>query len=71
MEAFWFWLLFILIIFAFAAAPWGYTREQWPYRYGGAYRYYPSAAAGLGALLILLLVWLGLIVIAVPWAAVQ
>ena len=67
MEAFWFWLLFILIVFAFAAAPWGYTRNRWPNRYGGAYRYYPSAGAGLGAFLILLLFWFGLIVIAWPW----
>jgi len=70
MEVFWFWILFILIIFAVAAAPWGYTRARWPYRYGGAYRYYPSAGAGLVAFLILLLFWLGLIVIAVPWAPV-
>ena len=56
MEVFWFWILFILIIFAVAAAPWGYTRARWPYRYGGAYRYYPSAGAGLVAFLILLLV---------------
>ena len=70
MDGLFFWLLLILIVVAlFAWSSWGYTRQRWPYRYGGGYRYYPSGAAGLAVILILLLFWLGIIAIAWPWAA--
>jgi len=69
MEFLWFWILLVLVVFAVAAMPrWDYTRDRWPYRYGGRYRYYPSAGAGLAAVLILPLFWLGLVVIALPRA---
>lgn len=69
MEFFYFWLFLFLIILAFAALPsWGYTRERWPYRHGGSYRYYPSLVAGLVAVLIFVLFWWGIIAIAWPWA---
>ncbi len=67
MEVFWFWFLILLLVFAVVAAPWGYTRDRWPYRYGGTYRYYPSLGAVFGVILILLLFWTGLIVITSPW----
>jgi len=70
MALFWFWLLVFLAVFAIAAAPgWPYTRERRPYRYGGRYRYYPVAGAGLFIAVILLLFWLGYIAIVLPWAA--
>lgn len=69
MEAFWFWLLTVLLLFLVLAWPtWPYTHERWVYRRGGGWRYAPSAAAGALALLILLFFWLGLIAIALPWA---
>ncbi len=70
MEVLWFWLILLLLFVAVAAAPWDYTRDRWPYREGGAYRYYPSAGALLAVVVILLLFWLGFIVIALPWAPV-
>lgn len=70
MALFWFLLLVFLVVFAIATAPgWDYTRERRPYRYGGRYRYYPVAGAGLGIVMILLLFWLGYIAILWPWAA--
>ena len=70
MEVFWFWLLIILLFFALFAWPtWPYTQDRWVYRRGGGWRYAPSGAAAATAVLILLLFWLGLLVIAWPWAA--
>ena len=69
MDVFLFWFVLILFVVAFAAWPsWGYTRERWPYRRGGHYRYYPSAGAALAALLVLVLFWFGIIAVALPWS---
>lgn len=71
MNFFWFWLIVLLLFFmVFAWPTWPYTHERWVYRRGGSWRYAPSAAAFVGALLILLFFWLGMIIIALPWAAV-
>lgn len=68
MEVFWFWLIVILLLVAVLAWPtWPYTRERWPYTTG--YAYGPSAAAAAVALFLLLLFWLGILAIWVPWAA--
>lgn len=70
MEVFWFWLIFFLVVGAVAAAPgWGYTRNRRPYNHGGPFRYYPSAVFGIAAGFLLLLVWMGIIAIALPWGA--
>lgn len=70
MDVFLFWFWLILLLVAIAAWPsWSYTRERWPYRNGGHYRYYPSVAAALIAFLILFLFWLGVLAIAWPWTA--
>jgi len=71
MEAFWFWLLMVLLFVAVFSWPsWPYTRDRWVYRNGGSRRYAPAGAAVGGIFVILLLFWFGLIVIAWPWAAV-
>jgi len=70
MEAFWFWLLILLLVFAVLALPtWPYTRDRGLYRRRGMWPYGPSAAGFGAALLVLLLFWLGFIVIAWPWYA--
>lgn len=70
MEAFWFWLLFVLIVLAVLAWPdWVYTRERWVYSRGGRWPYVPTATAVLVAILILLLFWFGIIAISWPWYA--
>lgn len=70
MGVFWFWLLMILLLFSILAWPtWPYTHERRVYRRGGGWRYAPSGTAAGAALLILLFFWLGLLVIAWPWAA--
>ncbi|MEX2617434.1 MAG: hypothetical protein WD767_15180 [Alphaproteobacteria bacterium] len=66
----WFWLLMLLLLAVILAWPtWPYTYERGVYRRGGYWRYGPSAAAAATAALILILFWLGLLVIAWPWAA--
>lgn len=68
MEAFWFWFLVILLLFAVFAWPtWPYTRERWLYRRGGRWRYAVSGASAATAFLVLLLFWFGFLVIAWPW----
>jgi hypothetical protein len=70
MDVFLFWLLALLLLFAVLALPaWPYTRDVEFYRRGGWTRYTPSAAAAGAALGLLLLFWLGLLVIWLPWAA--
>ncbi len=69
MEVFWFWLLVILLFTAVFAWPtWPYTRDRGLYRHE-RWRYAPSGAAAGAAILIVLLFWLGLLVIVLPWAA--
>ena len=71
MDAFWFWFLVILLLFAVLALPsWPYTRDRGVYRRTGAWPYAPTGAALAAVLLILLFFWLGMIVIAWPWYAV-
>lgn len=68
MEAFWFWLIIILLLIAVLALPsWPYTRERWPYT--TRYRYAPSAIAGLIAFFLIFLFWFGLIALWIPWDA--
>jgi hypothetical protein len=70
MGYFWFWLLILLIIFAIFAWPsWPHTRECWPYRYGGGWRYAPTAGAIVVALFIIWFVWLGILIFAWPGVA--
>ena len=62
-----FWLLVIFLIVAILAWPtWPYTRDRWPYRRGGLYRYAASGAAAAFAFLLLILSLLGMIAIALP-----
>ena len=69
METAWFWLLILLLFLAIFAWPtWPYTQDRWVYRRRGGWRYAPSGAAAAAFLLVLLLFWLGLIVITLPWA---
>ena len=69
METAWFWLLILLLFLAIFAWPtWPYTQDRWVYRRRGGWRYAPSGAAAVAFLLVLLLFWLGLIVITLPWA---
>lgn len=68
MEVFLFWLLLLLlIIMVFAWPTWPYTGDRWVYRRGGGWRYAPSGAAAVLAILILLLFWLGFLAIWWPW----
>lgn len=67
MDVFWFWfVVLLLVVFIFAWPAWPYTRGRGIYERGGAWPYVPSGTALTLALIILLLVWLGLIVAAVP-----
>ncbi|ARU00694.1 hypothetical protein LOKVESSMR4R_01375 [Yoonia vestfoldensis] len=63
-----FWFLIILLMIAVFAWPsWPHTRERRFYRRDNRWRYGPSLGAALGAALIILLVWLGLLVLWWPW----
>lgn len=69
MDVFWFWLIIVLLLVAVFAWPsWPYTREREFYRRDGGWRYAPSGAAFVALMIILLLFWLGMIAITLPWA---
>lgn len=54
-------LLAILVVLLFATVPvWPYSR-----RWG----YYPSGAAFLGLIVLILLIWLGFLTLQFPWTA--
>lgn len=63
---FWF-LIFLILIAVFAWPTWPYTRDRRFYRNDNNWRYAPSAAAALLAVLIVVLFWLGLLAIWWPW----
>ncbi|SFO82352.1 DUF3309 family protein [Tranquillimonas alkanivorans] len=72
MDVFLFWLIVLLLLFAVLALPaWPYTRDRGIYRQPGNRRYAPSLVAAAIVLLMLVLFWLGLLAIWVPWAAVE
>lgn len=61
MEVFWFILFWVMIfVLIFAWPTWPYTRER-DWGYG------PSAVAAAIAVALLLLFWLGLLAVWVPW----
>ncbi|SDY86949.1 DUF3309 family protein [Citreimonas salinaria] len=69
MDVFLFWLVVVLLLITVFAWPtWPYTYERGVYRRGGRWRYAPSGASAAAVLVILLLFWLGLVVITLPWA---
>lgn len=71
MDLFLFWLVVVLLLISVFSWPtWPYTDERWVYRRGGGWRYAPSGASAGAAVLILLLFWLGLLAITLPWATV-
>lgn len=70
MEAYWFWVIMLLVLLAILAWPiWPYTRDRWPYRYGNWHGYLPAFTAIALIFLIFLLFWFGMIVIWWPWVA--
>lgn len=54
-----FWLLIIFVFLILATLP--------AYSYSQRWGYYPSGAAVLGLMVVLLLIWLGYLVFAWPW----
>ncbi len=63
-----FWFFVFLILIAVLALPaWPYTRDRRFYRNDNHWRYAPSVAAALLAVLIVLLFWLGLLAVWWPW----
>ncbi|AVX04868.1 hypothetical protein [Maritalea myrionectae] len=65
---FYFWL-FLLLLVVIGWPSWPYTRERWPYKHGGNYRYAVSGMAAALAILFWMLFWFGLVAIAWPWTA--
>ncbi len=65
-----FWvLLFLLFVAAVTLPGWPHTRSRELWRKDSRWRYAPSGLAIAIAVIILLLAWIGVVLIAWPWAA--
>lgn len=56
-----FWVIFVLLLMFLIALPVYPHSRQWGY--------YPSGAAAAGMLFVLILIWLGYLIFAWPWAS--